>query len=729
VTSAAAAPAQGESGTSWQDAAYAAGWVLYLAGLLLWLGLGLAPSFMTTAMTAAGSAWVTLQYLFSVLNLALGVLLFVRRPHDLVPRLLSVAFIGTAATFNAPSHAVFHAIGSAPLVAAAHFAFHVLSGVAYLWAVILFPDGRLPFSPHRTDAVAPLAIVSTTAIALISYESSFVAHPPFFVAFFGILVPVIGMAAQQVRLVSYPEWDPVRQQARLLRIALAPALLAAILWITGWGWVILSGSRTPGAALLIQGVENSFPAVFAVVPVVLFVGILRYRLWDLDVVVSRGVLIGCLAVFITGVYAAAVVLTGWLFRGQGWSALVAMLVVGLAIDPVRAWLGAVSNRLVFGQRLAPRAAMRSLLQRIATSGSTDELAELAKVVVTGTRCTAAEVWLGVDGMALLVAAAPPERGRGRDPLPRSVEDVGAWRSAVGADVAVPITHAGRALAVLACYLPPGTVLPPQEQRLLTSLAAHAGLLVANAQLTNDLARQIAVVEAQAEDLARSRSQVVAAQDAERHVLERNIHDGAQQELVALLVQLKALQRTGAEGMADESLDDLRETVDASRETLRELCSGGLPPALSAGLPTALRSAAATARRAGLAVEIQCTLTDPLPADVEAAVYFTCVEGLQNASKHATAGTCCVRVERVRVEGGGEEVVFSVTDDGRGFDPMASAAGTGLAALRDRLAALGGTVAAESGRDRGTHLVGRIPLIGDAPPVIVPGLGLLAAAEP
>src|SRR4051812_43135493 len=179
--------------------------MLYLCGSLLWLMLGLIPALAaavpalrhgleslaegTGALAVASrrslmyapaphGVGLVLDYTFSALNVALGVLLAARRPRDLTPRLLSVAFIGTAATFNAPSHEVFHLIGPVPVVMVLHFSFHIVSGVAYLWAVLLFPDGRLPRAGDaaRRWRVTLAAVASTAVITFVSYRSSFVAH-------------------------------------------------------------------------------------------------------------------------------------------------------------------------------------------------------------------------------------------------------------------------------------------------------------------------------------------------------------------------------------------------------------------------------------------------------------------------------------------------------------------------------------------------------------------------
>jgi signal transduction histidine kinase len=398
-----------------------------------------------------------------------------------------------------------------------------------------------------------------------------------------------------------------------------------------------------------------------------------------------------------------------LFRAEGWSAVVAMAVVAVAVQPVRERLHALANQLVFGQRLSPREAMRTLAVRLDQAASADELSELTAVVVAGTRCSAAEMWLIMGDHLLLAAAAPaatpaqPVATRRTRPL--AAATLGACHAVTGADLCVPVTHEGQLLAVLALRLPAGVALPKAESRLIGELAGHAGLLVANARLTESLARQVEVVTARTAELRRSRLQVVAAQDDERRRLERDIHDGAQQELVALLIHIRALRRRPADHDPTETFAPLRQAVADTRATLAHLCTGSPPAVLTAGgLAAALAAAAAPVRRAGLDVELVDTLHRRLSADIESALYFCALEAMQNASKHARASRVTVRLEFHD-----DDVVLSVADDGAGFDPARSPAGSGLSNMVDRLAVLGGSAWIESAPDAGVRLSCRVPL--------------------
>ncbi|MBO0732146.1 MAG: hypothetical protein J2P57_22990, partial [Acidimicrobiaceae bacterium] len=218
-----------EAGARLERAAFWLVFGLYAAGLLLWLTIGALPSLASAiagfrhylehvaASGGFGSGIAALiinrnllmarggtaaaQYLFSLLNVILGVLLIVRRPHQRLTRLLVFALLGTAATFNIPSHQVFDIIGRPPPVKVAHFTFHIVSGVAYFWAVVLFPDNALPPGIRLSRRAAwVVVIVMTAVVSIVSWRGSFLAHPRFFAVFFGIVIPSAGIPAQTLRI-------------------------------------------------------------------------------------------------------------------------------------------------------------------------------------------------------------------------------------------------------------------------------------------------------------------------------------------------------------------------------------------------------------------------------------------------------------------------------------------------------------------------------------------------
>ncbi|HET7476830.1 MAG TPA: ATP-binding protein [Dermatophilaceae bacterium] len=711
----------------------------YVAGLLLWLSVGLLPPLVALvgglrdlAVSVAGSdvalsaaarallaeqpsgadkaVWAV-QYLFSALNLALGLLLAVKRPGQLESRLLSWAFIGTAATFNEPSHVVFHFLGSAPVLSAVHFAFHVGSGTAYLWAVVLFPDGRLPVLVRRSTALIGGALATAT-VTWICWRSSFIAHPPFFVAFFGVLVPVAGIAAQSVR-VRAAAGAAQAQQARLLRSALVPALITAGLWLLVNGLRLVGADMSAAARTASAQIEMLFPAVFAVIPVMLFVAILRYRLWELDLVISRALLVslvaGVVSVLYVVVLAAAAVLTG----GFGWSAVVAVIIVAVVVEPVRQACTRLANRVVFGQELPPREALRELTGRLARTDTSDQLADLTRVIVAGTRAGRAYVWVLTGPELTLAASAPARPAVSRIPVATTTGDgtprngeaaVHAARVTLGGAV-LPVRHEGAVIGVLAVSTPPGVGLPQAERRLVEQLAGHAGMLLANAALSTSLMEQVQAVQARRRELATSRHAVVLAQDTERRRLERDMHDGAQQELVAFLVHLGILAtmaRTGRPVDCD-AVAPARELLDASRRTVADLASGGAPAVVrELGVCRALQRAVTAAGAGGTQVTLRCSLPENLDISVGVVVYFTCLEALQNATKHARAATIDVFATV-----SGDELHFGVADDGIGI-AAAATAGSGLDNVISRVVDAGGSAELTSRAGSGTALQCRVP---------------------
>jgi signal transduction histidine kinase len=267
----------------------------------------------------------------------------------------------------------------------------------------------------------------------------------------------------------------------------------------------------------------------------------------------------------------------------------------------------------------------------------------------------------------------------------------------GFDRAFPVRHQGEVLGAVAVRMPKADPLSPTTEKLMEDLAGQAGLILRNVRLTEEL-------KAKLEELRASRQRLVTAQDEERRRLERNIHDGAQQQLVALAVNLKLARTVSAKDpqKAQEILDRLQTEAQEAMENLRDLARGIYPPLLAdKGLAAALE---AQARKATVPVSVVPDGIRRYPQEAEAAAYFCVLEALQNTSKYAAATRATVRLaERDR------ELVFEVIDDGQGFDPSATPRGSGLQNMVDRVEALGGTVEVASAPGEGTTVTGRIPV--------------------
>jgi signal transduction histidine kinase len=280
---------------------------------------------------------------------------------------------------------------------------------------------------------------------------------------------------------------------------------------------------------------------------------------------------------------------------------------------------------------------------------------------------------------------------------------------------------------IAVAKPPGEALPPAEDRLLTDLAAQAGPALSSARLTVELRARLAELAEQAAALQASRQRLVAARDAARRKLERDLHDGAQQHLVALAVTLsmaRQLARGGPERVS-RLLDESAAQAEAALTTLRDLARGVFPPLLAdRGLAAALEARRGRACP-GATLEAGPDVAGARYApEVEAGVYFCCLEALQNAAKHAPGAPV-----RVRLSSEHGWLAFAVQDEGPGFDPGAAPPGAGLLNMADRMGALGGALTVQTAPGAGTTVSGRAPLRRGtaAPPAGLAGTGRAAAS--
>jgi signal transduction histidine kinase len=442
------------------------------------------------------------------------------------------------------------------------------------------------------------------------------------------------------------------------------------------------------------------------IPVAVGIAILKYRLYVIDVVINKTVVYASLAAFITAVYVAIVVGIGSLVghgdRPNVALSIVATAIVAVAAQPVRGRMQRVANRLVYGERASPYEVLTQLAERVGGEYATEDvLPRTARVIAEGTAAVRADVWLRFGGELRLAARWPSGGEDDAEPV-RLNGDRGTVAIAE-AGRSVPIFHQGELLGAIAVTKPPTEPFTPAEDKLLDDLASQAGLVLRNVGLTAELQARLEELSRQATALRASRQRIVAAQDAERKRLERNIHDGAQQHLVALAVKLrlaKTLVRADARKAA-AMLAELRGETAEALETLRDLARGIYPPVLEEqGLAAALH---AQVYRSGMRVSIEADGLRRHPIETEAAIYFCCLEALQNAAKYAEASSVVVHLREE-----GDDLAFSIADDGLGFDPITVARGSGLQNMVDRVVALGGDVEVRSEPGHGTTVSGSVP---------------------
>ena len=416
------------------------------------------------------------------------------------------------------------------------------------------------------------------------------------------------------------------------------------------------------------------------------------------------IVVGGLVVFVVAVY-VAVVLGGGALTGQTRSpdaglSILATAVVALLFDRVQAWLNALATRVARGGRSSPYDALSRFSSSVSGAYAAEELpARMAMVLAEGTGAARAEVWLSVSGALKLAATWPPSAPAASTPPEASgkagqVGD-GRWVQ--------PVTHRGELLGVLRLQERAGQPLTPVEEQLFAGLAGQAAIALRGARLRAELAGQVAELSARAVDLRASRERLVDTQDDERRRLERDIHDGAQQHLVALAVNLR-LAETLAARSPQRAADVLIGQVTAARQaidTLTELSRGIYPRLLADdGLPAALSAAAAASP---VPVRLSAQTTGRYAPSIEAALYFCTLEALQNVAKHADA-----RRVHVTLRERGELVEVLVEDDGRGLGEDAVVEGTGLASMRDRLDAVGGRLYVAPAPTGGVAVRGLVP---------------------
>jgi signal transduction histidine kinase len=411
--------------------------------------------------------------------------------------------------------------------------------------------------------------------------------------------------------------------------------------------------------------------------------VVKHHLYDVDLIISRALSYTALVGMVTLIYIGLVVGVGSLVGRTTGANLVlsvaATAVIAVVFHPFQAMLQDAANRLVFGRRQTPYEALTSFTRQLATSYAAGNLMQqMADALAQGVRAQAAGVYLINSSEPIPIASSP--QGTGVPPT--------------APQHSMPVTHHGERLGTLTVWTQPGLALNPTEQRLLTDLAVQAGLLLHNARLTVELEHRI-------QELRASRRRLVTAQDAERRRLERDLHDGAQHDLVALRMKLGLAEReaTPTSARLASLLAELRQETGLALENIRRLSRGLYPPLLeSQGLTAALT---AHARRLPIPVEV---LGGPqrFSREIETAVYFCCVEALQNTIKHAHAHQA-----RIRIRHTARCLHLSIQDDGHGFDPQAHRTGAGLQNLTDRIEALTGTLSIAS-NGTGTKITADIP---------------------
>lgn len=433
-----------------------------------------------------------------------------------------------------------------------------------------------------------------------------------------------------------------------------------------------------------------FIVAIVLLPVTIAIAIVRHRLFDIDLVIRKSLVYGVLWLAIAAAYAGLASLLG-IAAGQHYPMAVAVILAiaaSMAFQPARRWLEQAADRWVFGCRLSGYELVRRFGATLEETAALDQLAPAMAATVRG--------GLGVAWARVVVDE--PGGGGGR----RTIIGADGRANAEAAEPAAtaPLVHAGEQIGAIECGPKASGAWTPADQDLLESLGRQAALAVRNSRLAAELADRL-------EDLAASRARIIRAEDAERRRIERNIHDGIQQDLVSLIAKLGLArsQLSRDPERVEALLAALQDETGQALEELRELARGIHPPVLTdRGLLEAIESRVAR-MPLGVTIEVDRALKGARFAEeVEAAAYFLVCEALTNSLKHSGA-----REAKVKLRCAEGRLELEVSDSGRGFESDGDRTRRGgLAGVADRVEAIGGAVTVTSCPGSGTRIRAELP---------------------
>jgi len=705
----------GRSGTRFIDGSW--------AGVVLIAVAGAALTILAWGDFKANDAISNLGAAVSAVGYATLGALIVRRVRNPIGWLLLIAGAGVGILSLFSSYAVAGILthpggllAAKPVGAVAEWAFFpVVASLAYV--LLLFPTGVLPSPRWRPVAVLNVLATGVLLVAFILVPRP-VALPapggytltypnPFGIPAVGralseipinnfnslTLVSVLFLGAGAVSLVLRYRAGGSELRRQINWLALTGVVFAFVQLVAIVAIVADHGKQPPiaSAAYAASGLLGlyGFPAAITV-------GILKYRLYDIDVIISRAVVYGLLSAAFTAVYVGIVLGIGTFagHRGGPVLTIVAAIIIAVLFQPLRHWFQQFANRLVYGERATPYQVLADFAEDMAEQlDFTEAVDRMVTVLAGATGAVRAEAWIRF-GAQLRPAAVWPHDAP--PPPPAPLGPGGGLPPFPEASRAVAVRHGDELLGALSLHKPRSEALTSAEDKLLQHLASQAGLVLRNAALTADL-------EATIDELRASRRRLVGAQDAERRKIERNLHDGAQQQLIALSIQLGLLADAADDPAAVREITPLlKEAARAALDDLRNLARGIYPPLLAEqGLVAALQ---AQVGKAPLPVRIEADGIGRYPPDTESTVYFCTLEALQNIAKYADASSA-----EIVLACPDHRLNFTISDDGAGFDPATARQGSGLQGMADRLAALGGTFQIRSAPGHGTTLTGQLPV--------------------
>jgi signal transduction histidine kinase len=579
--------------------------------------------------------------------------------------------------------------------------------------ILLFPDGHLPsrrwrFLPWATLAIGIFAMVT---IALFPGPIEDVVVPvkdnPIGVEALGdwegvllaVVLPLIPLAVLAAAVASVLRYRGASGAARLqLKWLMGAGSLVAVLFALTMVVSMTDLSRTADGS---DGAVASFLQTvsimsFGLIPIAIGIAITRHKLYDIDALISRALVVGALGVFVTALYVGIVVGVGASIgqrQPSVWLSVLATALVAVLFQPVRERVHRFANRLVYGSRSTPYEVLSDFSVSMAGRYTTAEL--LPRMAQTVSECLGGarvEVWLrSGQEMACDVVWPQPaedEAEAGGQGIPMIGEAV----PALSADRVVPVRHGEELLGLLVVTKAATEPVTPVEDAMLGYVASQAGLVLRNVRLVDDLRS--------------SRERLVTTQTDERRRLERNLHDGAQQSLVSVALLLRMAAGYTDPARLSAALTEASTQLQQAIAELRELARGIHPAILTdRGLGPALTS---LAERCPVPVHLDNQVHRRLPSRVEGTLYFVVAEALTNVARYSQAPEVFVTVTDEK-----HAVALQVTDHGVGGADLAS--GSGLLGLADRVAVVDGTFMVDSPPGRGTTISCRVPV----PAAVVP----------
>ena len=635
--------------------------------------LGLSPGFYAAYVVA-------LDVVFAAVYAAVAALLFLRRPADRMALFVSLALLTFgAATFTDTMDvlAAGYSVWRLPDVL-----LQAVGTITFGLFLYLFPDGR--FVPRWVGPVALAWVLWQLSAYLLgpltapegNGSSAWVVLAVWIVA---LGTAVYSQGYRYRRVSSAVE----RQQIKWVVFGISAALCGFL----GTNVALAVFAPVPDSPKVLfahLAVHAISYACMLLIPISIGIAILRFRLFDIDLIINRTIVYAVLTAGVIGVYVLVVGSVGAVLRVQG-NLLVSILAAGLVavlFQPVRERLQRAVNHLMYGKRDDPYAVLSHLGQRLESTLAPEEvLPAVTSTVREALKLPYAEIQL---------------RRRG------GFENAAAAGDPVYDTLRLPLVYGGETVGLLVLGLRAGEEsFSPEEERLFEDLAHQIGV-AAHASLLGDEAIRLSA------DLQRSRERLVNAREEERRRLRRDLHDGLGPQLASLTMTAEAARDLVSTDptRAEDLLAGLMERAQDAVSDVRRLVYELRPPALDAlGLLAALRAYADHHTEGGIRVTVESpSALPPLPAAVEVAAYRIAMEALNNVARHASARNCRVRLSLDEAAG---MLALQVSDDGRGIEGDYEP-GVGLSSMRERAEELGGSCAIEALPSGGTRVTALLP---------------------